>query len=144
VREGRRKEFVAFGWAPEAVPDPQALETFTRSKLDWQERQREPHASLLDWYRRLVQLRRQLPALTDGCMERVRVRFDADVGWLLMERGPVTVGCNFATQPQHVPLRPGCPRHLLLASDPGIRVCAERLELPPDTVAILGPVDSDY
>ena len=28
VREGRRKEFAAFGWKPEDIPDPQAPETF--------------------------------------------------------------------------------------------------------------------
>ena len=37
VSEGRRKEFAAFGWKPENVPDPQAPETFERSKLQWAE-----------------------------------------------------------------------------------------------------------
>ena len=42
VREGRRVEFAGFGWAPEAIPDPQDPATFARSKLDWQERARSP------------------------------------------------------------------------------------------------------
>jgi maltooligosyltrehalose trehalohydrolase len=33
VREGRRREFSAFGWNPEDISDPQAVETFERSKL---------------------------------------------------------------------------------------------------------------
>src|SRR5581483_9910150 len=54
VREGRRREFkdfVAFG---EEVPDPQDPQTFERSKLSWR-----PNAEMLEWYRKLLQLRRQ-------------------------------------------------------------------------------------
>lgn len=42
VSEGRRREFAAFGWKPEDVPDPQDAETFRRSKLDWAELDEEP------------------------------------------------------------------------------------------------------
>ncbi|MGB6192401.1 MAG: malto-oligosyltrehalose trehalohydrolase, partial [Terracidiphilus sp.] len=37
VSEGRRKEFAAFGWKPEQIPDPEDPATFERSKLDWSE-----------------------------------------------------------------------------------------------------------
>src|SRR5262249_20097959 len=47
VSDGRRREFAAFGLQAEDVPDPQAPETFHRSKLDWTELEREPHASVL-------------------------------------------------------------------------------------------------
>jgi len=63
VSEGRRAEFTAFGWNPDDIPDPQAPETFQRSKLNWQERENEPHADLLDWHRRLIHLRHNHPAL---------------------------------------------------------------------------------
>ena len=43
VSEGRRKEFGQFGWKPEDVPDPGSPETFERSKLHWDEVDREPH-----------------------------------------------------------------------------------------------------
>jgi maltooligosyltrehalose trehalohydrolase len=141
VRAGRQREFAAFGWAPEDIPDPQARETFACSTLDWHERDHAPHADLLDWHRRLLQLRRQMPVLTDGRMDHVKVRFDEDARWLVVERGLVTVGCNLATQPQCVPLQPGRPAHLLLASDARIEVHAESLTLPPDTIAILGPAE---
>ena len=61
VREGRRKEFAAFGWKPEEIPDPQARDTFERSKLNWTELSRAPHAGLLDWHRQLIRLRRAEP-----------------------------------------------------------------------------------
>ena len=64
VSEGRRKEFVAFGWSPEEVPDPQAEETFLRSKLRWEERDTGVHAEMLEWHRRLIRLRREESALT--------------------------------------------------------------------------------
>ena len=34
-------EFAAFGWNPEEIPDPQAVETFERSKLNWSEHEAE-------------------------------------------------------------------------------------------------------
>ncbi|MBW3619433.1 MAG: malto-oligosyltrehalose trehalohydrolase [Actinobacteria bacterium] len=62
VREGRRREFADFAWQGEA-PDPQAPETFERSKLDWDLRSKEPHAATLELYRELLRLRRDVPAI---------------------------------------------------------------------------------
>lgn len=71
VREGRREEFARFAafrdpTTRKTIPDPQASETFARSRLDWTEREREPHRSTLRLYRRLLALRRTEPALTSG------------------------------------------------------------------------------
>src|SRR5690606_28358790 len=54
---GRIAEFERMGWDPDAVPDPQDPATFTRSKLDWAEPGREPHARMLGRYRELIRLR---------------------------------------------------------------------------------------
>jgi maltooligosyltrehalose trehalohydrolase len=136
VREGRRREFAAFGWKPKEVPDPQARETFERSKLDWTELEDQPHAALLDWHRRLIQLRFHEPALIDSRLELVNARFDEAARWLALERGPITVACNFSSQPRCVPLRDG--KHIiLLASDEEIKLGDGGLNMPPDTVAIL-------
>jgi maltooligosyltrehalose trehalohydrolase len=83
VATGRREEFAAFGWPPHEVPDPQAHHTFARSKLQWDELAREPHAALLDWHRRLIRLRRAVPALSDGRLERMRVDYDEEARWLV-------------------------------------------------------------
>jgi maltooligosyltrehalose trehalohydrolase len=64
VTEGRRSEFAgfsAFGGAE--VPDPQANETFERSKLRWDERGQPPHEQVLRLYRVLLDMRARLPAL---------------------------------------------------------------------------------
>jgi len=62
VREGRRREFAAFRWQGEP-PDPQAEDTFTASRLDWDLRAAEGHRQMLAWYRSLIDLRRRHPAL---------------------------------------------------------------------------------
>jgi maltooligosyltrehalose trehalohydrolase len=61
VSEGRRREFADFPGFAGAVPDPQARSTFDASRLDWTEREREPHAGVLRLYRALAALRRTLP-----------------------------------------------------------------------------------
>jgi maltooligosyltrehalose trehalohydrolase len=136
VREGRRREFAAFGWKPEDVPDPQARETFTRSKLDWTELARNPHAAMLDWHRRLIQLRRAEPALGDDRMDSVNTHFDETARWFVLERGPVTVVFNLAETSQYVPLREG-EHGILLASEAEIEVIKNEIKLPPDAVAVL-------
>ena len=63
--EGRFEEFERMGWDPAVVPDPQDPDTFRRSKLDWDETESGRHARLLAAYRRLAELRRDHPDLTD-------------------------------------------------------------------------------
>jgi maltooligosyltrehalose trehalohydrolase len=68
VTEGRRNEFRHFSafsdaGARERIPDPQDAATFRASRLDWSESIREPHASTLRLYQRLLALRRQEPAI---------------------------------------------------------------------------------
>jgi maltooligosyltrehalose trehalohydrolase len=60
VTRGRREEFASFGWSPGDIPDPQDPATFERSKLDWSELDRQPHADLLAWHKELIALRREV------------------------------------------------------------------------------------
>ncbi|MBK6849553.1 MAG: malto-oligosyltrehalose trehalohydrolase [Proteobacteria bacterium] len=81
VREGRWREARArLAGEPRAeLPDPQQPASFERSKLDWLEREREPHHRTLQLYRALLQLRRELrgPARAESPCE----------GALLVRRG---------------------------------------------------------
>jgi maltooligosyltrehalose trehalohydrolase len=134
VRDGRRKEFAAFGWEPDDVPDPQSPETFARSKLKWDEIPESPHAATLEWYRRLIQLRRDNPSLRDGRLENVDVRYDESAKWLVVERGPITVAVNFNDCPTSVEMK---GRHEVLISSPSLPApSASQVELPPKSVAI--------
>jgi maltooligosyltrehalose trehalohydrolase len=135
VSEGRRGEFSAFGWAPADVPDPQDPATFERSRLDWTELGREPHASLLAWYRELIALRRRVPALTDPRLDRTDTQCVGDLGWLVIRRGPVVVAANLGPGPWTYPA--GGAVRLLAASDVAVGLTDRGLVLPPGTVAIL-------
>jgi maltooligosyltrehalose trehalohydrolase len=138
VSDGRKREFSAFGWAPDDIPDPQDPATFERSKLDWSELEREPHRSLLEWYRALIRLRAGTPELSDGKLARVQVAYDEMERWMLMDRGPISVAVNLGDQARMVALR-AASRRLLIASDEQISLKAGGVELPPDSVAIIGP-----
>jgi maltooligosyltrehalose trehalohydrolase len=63
VRKGRSEEFADFKWSGE-LPDPQDEQTFLRSKLHWDLRQEGEHRVLLDFYKELLRLRREIPALS--------------------------------------------------------------------------------
>ncbi len=136
VRAGRCREFAAFGWIPSEVPDPQATETFERSKLDWSELSRAQHLEMLEWHRRLIQLRRAEPALSDGRLECVVTRHHEHERWLVVERGPICLACNLAPQPQSIPIRAGT-RQLLMASHPPCEMHSGQVNLPPDSIAIM-------
>jgi maltooligosyltrehalose trehalohydrolase len=84
VRQGRRREFTAFGWAGD-IPDPQAPTTFEASKPAWQRAATEPHRRHLALYRDLLRLRRTEPALQPG-NGGVTVLHDEREGWLSLAR----------------------------------------------------------
>jgi maltooligosyltrehalose trehalohydrolase len=137
VSEGRKREFLAAGWSVNDFSDPQAIESFTRSKLHWQELNQEPHRSLWQWHRDLIELRNRHPALKDGNLANVRVDFDEDTRWLVMTRGSVRVACNFSTEARRITLRACSNPKLLMASDSAIQLNADFIDLPAEAVAII-------
>jgi maltooligosyltrehalose trehalohydrolase len=137
VSEGRRREFASFGWKPDEVPDPQAEESFAASRLDWDEISRPPHTQVLDWHRRLIALRRDVPALSDGRFPD-DVRFDEDGCWLVLDRGAVTIAANLGSSAADVPLCGGRAWSVLLASKDEVAVEDGIVRLPAASVAILG------
>lgn len=61
VSEGRKNEFTHFMDGGD-VPDPQSLETFNRSKLQW-DNQIEQQLRLFEYYKELIRLRKHHPVL---------------------------------------------------------------------------------
>ncbi len=141
VSEGRRQEFAAFGWNPGDVPDPQARATWEGSKLNWAERTEGEHAEMLAWYRQLIALRKATPALMDGNLRRVNVRFNEAERWLLLERGNVTVAFSLAQKPVTFEAPAGSALTLASAADVSLR--EGKLTLPPDAVAVVTRAISD-
>ncbi len=89
VRRGRKEEFALFHWAQDP-PDPQSEETFLRSKLAWEKRTEGMGRSLLDFYRHLLSIRRETPALSHPDREGLDVSGDEETGVLFMRRGKGT------------------------------------------------------
>ncbi|MEU3832250.1 malto-oligosyltrehalose trehalohydrolase [Streptomyces microflavus] len=142
VRNGRRREFGAHGWAEEEIPDPQDPATRDRSCLDWSEPEREPHARLLDWYRRLIALRRTLPDLHDPDLASVKTAFDEDARWIAYRRGDLRIAVNLADEPAAIPLGSGRHRRVggrvVAAWEPvGAPGADGVLHLPPESCVVL-------
>ncbi len=128
VTAGRRREFARFERfsdpaAQAAIPDPNAADTFARSKLDWGCTQREPHARWLKLYRDLLALRREqvVPRLAgmSGHAGRFEVLSEGAVlvHWQLGEGSGLTLYLNLAAAPAPVG---GLPAGRLLWCEPGI------------------------
>ena len=149
VRQGRAEEFLGFEWTGQC-PDPQAVETFEGSKLQWDQRQQNRHGVLLKFYQQLIQLRkRQLNYVSKADFE---VETIEEKKVLLWRRGwdASTWLCvmNFSDQPQVM----ACPngiksgRKMLNSADnhwdgPGSSMPDELdekidFELPPNSVCL--------
>jgi maltooligosyltrehalose trehalohydrolase len=137
VRKGRKAEFAHFVANAPEVPDPQDQNTFERSKLDWNERERGTHREILEWYRQLIRLRRCSPDFHNGKLDPDAVTFDEAKRWMCISRGRAVVVCNISPISQHVPVADARELRVSLASRPGVRLDAASIDLPPVSVAIL-------
>jgi len=108
VRQGRRKEFAAFAWQGEP-PDPQDEATFLRSKLDHNLRSNAHHRRLLEFYKELIRLRKELPALASLSKEEMEVKGSQRERVLLLRRwrgnSEVFAAFNFADTEDTTALR---------------------------------------
>ena len=136
VAAGRKEEFAAHGWDTDDVPDPQDPATYERSKLDWSEPEAAGHAELLEWYRRLIGLRRSRPELTDPRLDQVSVAYDEQARWLVVSRGLLRIAVNLGAERQELPLD-GTPMGVLLSSVPGFVYRDGGIELEPESAAVV-------
>ena len=89
-------------WDTSAVPDPQDPATFAASKLDWSELDQPQQSELLELTTRLLEIRRTYPDFTDPRFDAGRAESDDEAGWLLLERGAMTMVVNFSDRPATV------------------------------------------
>ena len=139
VRDGRRSEFAKFPEFQdpkqrERIPDPTDRSTFETSKLDWKEALEGAHAEQLEWYRRLLTLRRNEIAGRlrgiGGNSSRFKVLGEAavEVSWTLADQSELVLLANLKPS-SHVGV--GCPAGRLLLLEGVMRGD----ELGPWTVA---------
>jgi maltooligosyltrehalose trehalohydrolase len=140
VSEGRKREFQAFGWSPDSIPDPESRDTFLRSKLSWDEIHDGQHARMQAWYRDLIRLRRSTPCLNNGEPGNTRVVFDEANRWLTFQRGEIWVYCNLGQGNHDFLVEKGSA--VIFASQAGIEIRNSAIVLPSDSVAIVRNQDS--
>jgi maltooligosyltrehalose trehalohydrolase len=130
VSEGRKREFAAFGYAEEEVPNPEDPKTFADSKLNWSEMHEGRHGEMLEWVKELIHLRRTTVALNDGDLGHLKIEFDAEKRWLSMRRGSVRVLVNLGRQAEGFKLKP----------EERVRLCSK--QMPEVDGAVLLPAMS--
>ncbi|SEB49290.1 maltooligosyl trehalose hydrolase [Nocardioides exalbidus] len=130
--EGRIAEFEKMGWDPAEVPDPQDPETFLRSKLDWSELTEGRHAVVLDCYRRLARLRRDLEQLTDPDFAAVSCSVDGRL--FTMRRGDLLVLVNAGETEVSVEVDAS---EVLFETPSGVTLDDAVLTIPPHGGALL-------
>ncbi|XBS68431.1 malto-oligosyltrehalose trehalohydrolase [Acerihabitans sp. KWT182] len=113
VREGRRKEFQDHaGHEDESVPDPNAVSTFERSKLDWRKTVGPEGKDWLALTRTLLTLRRRhiVPLLAAAPGGAGRVVETANgffaVAWMF-PKGTLSIALNIGKTPRPLPELPG-------------------------------------
>jgi malto-oligosyltrehalose trehalohydrolase len=110
VTEGRRAEFARFEQfnSPAAqanIPDPNATETFLRSKLKWDSIRQEPHCNWLEFYRNVLQCRheRVVPRIKDivagGARFEILNSLGLEVQWPFAKSGSLQLIANFDRKP---------------------------------------------
>jgi len=150
VREGRKAEFAAFHAEGEA-PDPQAEDTFNRSKLQWNLPEEEGHQQLLSFYKTMIGLRKQYAPLNNTDRNQLTVSADAVTNCLVLRRWEdgVQVLClmNFSKKTQDITIPDDKPywRKILDSADPkwkGPRAAPasidalQSLEIQPQSILI--------
>jgi maltooligosyltrehalose trehalohydrolase len=107
VRKGRKDEFKDFHVQGEA-PDPQAPEIFEKSKLNWESQGNSQQKTMLQYYKKLIQLRKALPALRNLNRDNLSVTYDEQHQTLQLQRweGDNHVYCfmNFSKEQQQFKL----------------------------------------
>ncbi len=109
VREGRWKQLSKLDPAPseedlKRAPDPQAEETLRSAQLPWWELEEPSHAKWLDWYRRVLQARKQeiiplLGGLAKACGEYEVIGPGAlEATWKLAKEAKLHLAANLCDE----------------------------------------------
>jgi malto-oligosyltrehalose trehalohydrolase len=108
VREGRAKEFTGHAGHDETVPDPNDLNTFVRSTLDWDKLSQEEGKSWLRFTRSLLTLRHRhiVPLLRQGGTVEGKILHTAHgrvaVSWQFPQ-GTLSLALNIGKKPAPMP-----------------------------------------
>ncbi len=102
AQRGRRAEFAQFKWQTEP-PNPQSMDTFEKSKINWAKRHLEGR-KILDYYRNLIHMRAIIPAFRNPNRKEMQSFSSKDGSILFVNRWKQTseacVIANFSKNEQ--------------------------------------------
>ena len=105
VQKGRKEEFKAFHIEGEA-PDPVSEETFNNSKLQWKLTEEGKHKTMLEFYKTLIQLRKDHAALRNLDRKAITVDFSEEDQTLFLHRryqdSEALCLMNFSKEPKSI------------------------------------------
>ena len=111
VRKGRSEEFAASHLDGQA-PDPKAEDTFNRSKLNWKLLQKAENATMFEFYKHLISMRKQYSMLQTADLTTVKAYvFQAENSLMIERKCPdedKSILCllNFSSSVQQLSLPP--------------------------------------
>jgi 1,4-alpha-glucan branching enzyme len=148
VTEGRRAEFARFTQfsSPDVrkrIPDPNSMQTFVRSKLDWSSMEAAPNQSWLEFYRDLLALRQRtiVPLLNNircGCASFAACENRAlTVEWHIGDAKTLNLTANLSAVP--VTLAARLPGQIIYSSPTTAELDPKQphTKMPPWSVAWL-------
>lgn len=107
VRKGRKEEFASFHAEGEA-PDPMDEKTFLQSRLQWDLHLEEPHRVMLQFYKKLISIRKSQPALRELNRKQVHVECHHNENVITLHRWSksqhVIILMNFSKKQQFIML----------------------------------------
>lgn len=119
VRDGYQKEF---NLEKSEVFNPQNIQRFMDSKISWKELKQQEHQDFLQYYKKLIQIRKSYPCLSNNDKDLTQVFFDEKKRWLTIIREDlhgtqmIFLG-NFSNENQIIPFpEPSYPSKLILSS----------------------------
>jgi 1,4-alpha-glucan branching enzyme len=142
VTEGRRNEFTRFAkFSSEEtrsrIPDPNAEQTFVRSKLDWATINEPLHQDWTEFYRTLLSLRREhiIPHLANKICAKFALAGTTGliVTWNFHNDTTLTLLTNMGSSAIPIPPRPN--GDLIFTNDEGVTSAWNQETLPPWSVA---------
>lgn len=120
VENGRKQEFAHF--QQQGTPAPANDEaTFRRSRLDWDEQELPEHKVMLEYYTKLIQIRKTHQAMRHYDRSATEVLCEADKGIVILQRAykEQRIYClfNFSEEPREIKLHEEVfPLQVLLSS----------------------------
>lgn len=139
TREGRQKEF-SLSHESQTIPDPEAEETFQKSKLNWDEVSQAEHQKILTWYRQLICIRKNHLSKTPDDLRKTIVNIEEEKNIMTLSYESLTVIINFSQIKQDVKFND--THEIILESSLDVKRFEDKIILPAFSAIITKTINS--